>query len=302
MFKGSITALITPFKSGEIDWQAFEKLVEWQISSGTDGLVPCGTTGESPTLSHDEHHQVVARCIAITAGRVPVIAGTGSNSTREAIDLTAHAQKDGADAALVVTPYYNKPSQEGLYQHYKTLHDATKIPIVIYNIPGRSVIDMSIDTMCRLAELPRIVGVKDATGDLARPLNLKNRLGDGFCQLSGNDDTATGFLAQGGHGCISVTSNVAPELCAKMHDAWAAGDLKTMAEMRDLLAPLHKALFCETSPAPVKYAASRLGYGSDEVRLPLVPASAAARTAVDEALSFARLISGAGAATLRAHG
>lgn len=302
MFKGSITALITPFKSGEIDWQAFEKLVEWQISSGTDGLVPCGTTGESPTLSHDEHHQVVARCIAITAGRVPVIAGTGSNSTREATDLTVHAQKDGADAALVVTPYYNKPSQEGLYQHYKALHDATKIPIVIYNIPGRSVIDMSIDTMCRLAELPRIVGVKDATGDLARPLNLKNRLGNDFCQLSGNDDTATGFLAQGGHGCISVTSNVAPGECAKMHDAWAAGDLKTMAEMRDLLAPLHKALFCETSPAPVKYAALRLGYGSDEVRLPLVPASTAARAAVDEALAFARLISGAGTATLRAHG
>lgn len=290
MFKGSITALITPFSSGEIDWNAFEKLVEWQIASGTDGLVPCGTTGESPTLSHDEHRQVVERCIQITAGRVPVIAGSGSNSTREAIDLTLHAQKSGATAALVVTPYYNKPSQEGLYQHYKALHDATNIPIIIYNIPGRSVIDMSIDTMCRLAELPRIIGVKDATGDLARPLNLKNRLGDSFCQLSGNDDTATAFLAQGGHGCISVTSNVAPALCAQMQDAWQAGDLASMVSARDLLAPLHKALFCETSPAPVKYAAAKLGYGSDEVRLPLVAASKAARDAVDDAMMFAGLL------------
>lgn len=294
MFKGSITALITPFKNSEIDWSAFEKLVEWQIECGTDGLVPCGTTGESPTLSHDEHHQVVERCIKIVNGRIPVIAGAGSNSTREAIALTQHAQKAGANGALIVTPYYNKPSQEGLYQHYKAIHDATNIPIVIYNIPGRSVIDMSMDTMCRLAELPRIVGVKDATGDLGRPLLMKNRLGDSFCQLSGNDDTATGFLAQGGHGCISVTSNIAPSLCAKMQDAWAAGDLKTMAECRDTLAPVHKALFCETSPAPVKYAASRLGFGSDEVRLPLVPASKAAREAVDQALEFARLLKSSG--------
>lgn len=302
MFTGSITALITPFKNGEIDWKAYENLIEWQIENGTDGLVPCGTTGESPTLSHDEHHAVVERCIKVTNGRVPVIAGTGSNSTREAVSLTIEAQKAGATAALVVTPYYNKPSQEGLYQHYKTLHDSTNIPIIIYNIPGRSVIDMSIDTMSRLAELPRIVGVKDATGDLARPLNLKNRLGDDFCQLSGNDDTAAAFLAQGGHGCISVTSNVAPALCAKMHDAWQAGNMKAMAEARDLLAPLHKALFCETSPAPVKYAASVLGFGSDEVRLPLVPASKAARAAVDEAMAFARLLSGDANATLRAHG
>ena len=302
MFTGSITALITPFRNGEIDWKAYENLIEWQIENGTDGLVPCGTTGESPTLSHDEHHAVVERCIKVAAGRVPVIAGTGSNSTREAVSLTIEAQKAGATAALVVTPYYNKPSQEGLYQHYKTLHDSTNIPIIIYNIPGRSVIDMSMDTMCRLAELPRIVGVKDATGDLARPLNLKNRLGDDFCQLSGNDDTATAFLAQGGHGCISVTSNVAPALCAKMHDAWQAGDLKQMVEARDLLAPLHKALFCETSPAPVKYAAAALGFGTDEVRLPLVPATKAARSAVDEALAFARLLSSGANATLRAHG
>ncbi|PZQ48442.1 MAG: 4-hydroxy-tetrahydrodipicolinate synthase [Micavibrio aeruginosavorus] len=302
MFKGSITALITPFKNGEIDWNAFEKLVEWQIESGTHGLVPVGTTGESPTLSHDEHHQVVQRCIAIAKGRIPVIAGTGSNSTREAISLTEHAQKDGADAALVVTPYYNKPSQDGLHAHFKAIHDATDIPIIIYNIPGRSVIDMSNDTMCKLAELPRIVGVKDATGDLARPLNIKNRLGDSFCQLSGNDDTVTGFLAQGGHGCISVTSNIAPAQCAKLHNAWQAGDLKTMCEMRDLLAPVHKALFCEVSPPPVKYAASLLGLGTDEVRLPLVPASKTARVAVDEAMALAGLISGAPASTLRAHG
>lgn len=302
MFKGSITALITPFKGGEIDWNAFEKLIEWQIEQGTDGVVPCGTTGESPTLSHAEHHQVVERCIKIVAGRIPVIAGTGSNSTREAIELTAEAKKAGATAALVVTPYYNKPSQEGLYQHYKTLHDAVDIPIVIYNIPGRSVIDMSIDTMCKLAELPRIVGVKDATGDLARPLNMRSRLGDDFCQLSGNDDQTMAFLAQGGHGCISVTSNIAPALCAQVQKAWNAGDLKTMAKCRDALAPVHKALFCETSPAPVKYAASLLGLCTDEVRLPLVPASTAARTAVDSAMQSAGLLSGASSGTLRAHG
>jgi len=302
MFTGSITALITPFKNGEIDWKAFEKLVEWQIESGTDGLVPCGTTGESPTLSHEEHHQVVERCIAITAGRVPVIAGSGSNSTREAISLTTHAQKSGATAALVVTPYYNKPSQDGLFAHYKALHDATNIPIIIYNIPGRSVIDMNVDTMSKLGELPRIVGVKDATGDLGRPLLMRNRLGEKFCQLSGNDDTATAFLAQGGHGCISVTSNIAPALCAQMHDAWQAGDLKKMAAARDALAPLHKALFAETSPAPVKYGASKLGIGSDEVRLPLVPATAAGRKMVDEAMEFAGLLSASQTATLRAHG
>ncbi len=303
MFKGSITALITPFSGGEIDWKSFEKLVEWQIECGTDGLVPVGTTGESPTLSHDEHHAVVKRCIEITNGRIPVIAGAGSNSTREAIALTAQAQKDGADAVLIVTPYYNKPSQEGLYQHYKAIHESSTLPIIIYNIPGRSVIDMSIDTMCRLAEeFPRIVGVKEASPDLGRPILIRNRLGDKFCQLSGNDDTATAFLAQGGHGCISVTSNIAPALCAKMQDAWATGDLKAMAEARDLLTPVHKALFCETSPAPVKYAASRLGFGSDEVRLPLVKASKEARTQVDAALEFAGLLSGAPAATLRAHG
>lgn len=292
MFKGSITALITPFQGGEIDWEAFEKHVEWQIASGTHGLVPCGTTGESPTLSHEEHRAIVERCIRIVSGRIPVIAGTGSNSTREATDLTRHAQKAGASAALVVTPYYNKPSQEGLYQHFNALHDATDIPIIIYNIPGRSVIDVSIDTMCRLAELPRIIGVKDATADLARPLNLRHRLGDSFCQLSGEDATAAAFLAQGGHGCISVTSNVAPALCAQMHNAWQKGDIKTVMAVNDKLAPLHKALFCETSPAPAKYGTSILGFGTDEVRLPLVHASTAARAAMDEAIAFAGLKSG----------
>ena len=290
MFKGSITALITPFLNGDVDFKAFEKLVEWQIECGTHGVVPCGTTGESPTLSHEEHHAVIERCIKIVNGRIPVIAGTGSNSTREAISLTTHAQKAGANAALVVTPYYNKPSQDGLYQHYKALHDATDIPIIIYNIPGRSVVDMSVDTMCKLAELPRIVGVKDATGDLARPLAIRNRLGDSFCQLSGNDDTVTAFLAQGGHGCISVTSNIAPSLCAQIHNAWQKGDLAAMAKARDLLAPLHKSLFMEPSPAPVKYGASLLGFGTDNVRLPLVCATAAAQKAVEDAMRFAGIL------------
>lgn len=303
MFTGSITALITPFQNGEIDWKSFEKHVEWQIASGTNGVVPVGTTGESPVLSHDEHHAVVKRCIEIVAGRIPVIAGSGSNSTREAIALTQQAQKDGADAALIVAPYYNKPTQDGLYQHYKTIHDATDIPIVLYNVPGRTVVEIAVDTICRLAETcPRIIGVKDATSNLERQPQIKNRMGDEFCQLSGEDGTALAFLAMGGHGCISVTSNIAPELCAKQQAAWRAGDLKTMADIRDRLAPLHRALFCETSPAPVKYAASRLGFGSDEVRSPLLPASKEARAQVDAALEFAGLLSGAGKPTLRAHG
>jgi len=288
MFKGSITALITPFRDGEIDWKAFDNFVEWQIDQGSHGLVPCGTTGESPTLSHEEHKKIVKRCVDITNKRIPVIAGSGSNSTKEALELTQEAKDDGADAALIVTPYYNKPSQEGLYEHYKMLADIG-LPIIIYNIPGRSVIDMSLETMTRLAELPTIVGVKDATADLARPLNLRHLVGADFCQLSGEDATATAFLAQGGHGCISVTSNIAPALCAQMHEAWQAGDIKTMESCRDALAPIHSALFCETSPAPVKYAASQLGLCSDEVRLPLVKASNNARACVDQAMDFAGL-------------
>ncbi|MEM6811480.1 MAG: 4-hydroxy-tetrahydrodipicolinate synthase [Pseudomonadota bacterium] len=290
MFKGSITALITPFDStGEIDFIAFEKFIEWQIEQGTNGVVPCGTTGESPTLSHQEHKQLVKRCIDIVNKRIPVIAGTGSNNTTEALEFTREAKEDGADAALVVTPYYNKPTQEGLYAHFKKLHDEVDIPIIIYNIPGRSIVDISVETMARLAELPNIIGVKDATADLARPLAIRHAIGEDFCQLSGEDATATAYLAQGGHGCISVTSNVAPGLCAKQHEAWQNGDIQTMEECRDKLAPLHEALFVESSPAPVKYAASALGLCSDNIRLPLVNASDACKEIVDHALEFAGL-------------
>lgn len=289
MFKGSITALITPFKDGEIDWPAFENLVEWQIEQGTHGLVPCGTTGESPTLTHEEHNAIVKRCVDVVKGRIPVIAGTGSNATREAIDLTRAAEKDGADAALIVTPYYNKPTQEGMIAHYTAIHEAARLPIIIYNIPGRCVVDMSVETMARLAELPRIVGVKDATGDLARPLETARKCGPDFCQLSGDDITAGALLAQGGHGVISVVSNVAPAASAAMQNAWAEGDRERFAEIRDRLAPLAKNLFAESNPAPVKYAAKVLGLCSDEVRLPLLPASERARALVDAALAHAGL-------------
>lgn len=289
MFKGSIPALITPFKNGEIDWPAFDKFVEWHVDQGSHGVVPSGTTGESPTLSHDEHMQLVKRCVEIVGGRIPVIAGTGSNSTKEALELTEHAKEAGADAALIVTPYYNKPTQDGLYAHFKMLADNVDIPILIYNIPGRSIIDMSIQTMARLAKLPNIVGVKDATNDLARPVETRLTIGESFCQLSGEDATVGGFLAQGGHGCISVVANIAPALSAQMHEAWQNNDMKTFARIRDQLAPLSKGLFCESSPAPVKYAASVLGLCGEEVRLPLVKASDHARGIVDEALSFAGL-------------
>lgn len=289
MFHGSITALITPFRNGALDMDAFERLVEGQIEQGSHGLVPCGTTGESPTLTKEEHDLIVERTVALVKGRIPVIAGTGTNSTASTIESTLHAQHAGADAALIVTPYYNKPTQDGLYAHYKAIHDATDIPIIIYNIPPRCIIDMSVDTMSRLAELPRIVGVKDATADLARPTLLRNRVGPDFCQLSGEDGTALAFLAAGGHGCISVVSNIAPALCARMQNAWRAGNIKEAETIRDRLAPLNKALFCETSPAPVKYAASRLGICTDEVRLPMLPATAAARATVDKALDFAAL-------------
>lgn len=302
MFRGSITALITPFKNGEIDWKAFDNLVEWQIENGTHGLVPCGTTGESPTLSHDEHNRVVARCIAVTKGRVPVIAGTGSNSTAEAIEMTASAKQAGADAALIVTPYYNKPTQEGLYAHYHTIAGAVEIPIIIYNIPGRSIVDMNVETMGRLARIPHIIGVKDATADMARIKKQAAACGEDFCQLSGEDATVVDFLEQGGVGCISVTSNIAPRLCADLHEAWMRGERETAKKINDSLMPLHKALFCETSPQPVKYAASLLGLCTDEVRLPLVRASEAARKAVDAAMAQVGLVSGEKGATLRAHG
>lgn len=287
MFKGSFVALITPFKKGKIDERAFQRFVDWQIREGTHGLVPVGTTGESPTLNHEEHKRVVELCIEATADRVPVIAGTGSNSTDEAIELTLHAQEAGADAALVVTPYYNKPTQAGLIAHYKAIHDATDIPIIIYNIPGRSVIDMTVETMAALAKMPRIAGVKDATADLARPLRLRQLLGNkknSFAQLSGEDATAVAFNANGGIGCISVTANIAPRLCAQMHEASLAGDYKTALAIQEKLMPLHHAMFIETSPAPVKFAAGLLGFGDGSVRLPLVSASEAAKKMMRDAM------------------
>jgi 4-hydroxy-tetrahydrodipicolinate synthase len=285
MFKGSITALITPFRDGKVDADAFQKLVEWQIDQGTHGLVPCGTTGESPTLTHDEHKHVVELCIEAAAGRVPVIAGTGSNATAEAVDLTKHAKRAGADGALVVTPYYNKPTQEGLYLHFKAINDAADIPIVIYNIPGRSVIDMTVDTMARLFKLANIVGVKDATANMARASQQREALGSDFIQLSGEDATALGFMAHGGHGCISVTANVTPALCAEFQLACLAGNFKQALKIQDRLMPLHDALFVESNPGPVKYAASRLGLCSGETRLPLAPIAPGSRKRVDDALA-----------------
>lgn len=290
MFKGSITALITPFSSGTVDVKAYQDLVAWQIAEGTNAVVPCGTTGESPTLSHDEHHRVVEACIEVAAGKVPVIAGTGSNSTDEAIDLTRHAEKAGADAALVVTPYYNKPTQEGLYRHYKAIHDAAEIPIIIYNIPGRSVIDMSVNTMARLNELPRIAGVKDATSDLNRPILTHNACGPDFCQLSGEDGTAIPFLAAGGVGCISVTANIAPRMCSDMQRAWREGDMATAMDLQFKLAPVHTAMFCESNPGPVKYAASLLGKCGPDVRAPLCNISDASKRKVEEALKGAGIL------------
>ncbi len=269
---------------------AFVRFVEWQIKEGIHGVVVNGTTGEAPTLSEAEQDALLAEALKVAAGRVPVIAGTGGNDTAHVIARTKAAQAAGAQAALIVCPYYNKPTQEGLYQHYKAVHDATALPIIIYNIPGRSGVDMSVETMARLAQLPRIVGVKDATADLARPLKTRTLIGPDFIQFSGEDATMAAFFAQGGHGVISVTSNVAPKLCVELYNAWQAGDLATMAVKRDALMPLHSALFCETSPAPVKYAASLLGFGSADVRLPLVSASAGARTQVEAALKQCGLL------------
>lgn len=292
LFKGSFTALVTPFRNGALDEEGFRAHVQWQIDNGTHGLVPVGTTGESPTLSHDEHKQVVAWCVAEAKGRVPVIAGAGSNNTAEAIDLCRHAEKAGADALLVVTPYYNKPTQEGLFQHFKAVNDAVGIPIIIYNIPGRSVIDMSVDTMKRLYELPNITGVKDATANVARASLQRQAMGPDFNQLSGEDATALGFMAHGGHGCISVTSNVAPKLCADFQNACLSGDYATALALQDRLMPLHTDLFLETNPSPAKYALSLLGRMSDEVRLPLVPVAEGTKKAVRAALAHAGLLKG----------
>jgi 4-hydroxy-tetrahydrodipicolinate synthase len=289
-FTGSYTALVTPFRQGAVDERALQELVAWQIAEGTEGLVPCGTTGESPTLSHAEHKRVVDLTIEVAKGKAVVMAGAGSNSTAEAIDFTQHAQNAGADAVLIVCPYYNRPTQEGLFQHYKAIHDTSDIPIVIYNIPGRASVDMSIETMARLAKLPRIVGVKDASGDLARPLRTRLAIGPAFSQLSGDDITTVAFLAQGGDGCVSVTSNIAPRLCADLHKAWRARDFAAVQQLNERLAPVHDAMFCESSPAPVKYAASLMGKCLPEIRGPLVEASPAARERVALALRQAGLI------------
>ncbi len=289
-FKGSITALVTPFRDGRLDEDRFRALVDWQIAGGTHGLVPAGTTGESPTLSHEEHRQVIAACIAEAKGRVPVIAGTGSNNTHEAIELSRFAERARADGLLVVTPYYNKPSQEGLYRHFKAINDAVGIPIIIYNIPPRSVVDMSIDTMKRLYELKNIAGVKDATGNIARTALQRHALGPDFIQLSGEDMTALAVMAHGGHGCISVTSNVAPRQCAQMQEACLAGDFASALKMQDLLAPLHAAMFVDPNPAGPKYGLSVLGKIANEIRLPMLTASEAAQAAIRAAMTHAGLL------------
>lgn len=291
MFKGSITALITPFKNGAVDEDRLQSYVEWQIEEGTNGLVPVGTTGESPTLSHEEHKRVVELCVEVANKRVPVIAGAGSNSTDEALELARHAEAAGADGVLIVTPYYNKPTQDGLIGHYKAIAEAVDLPIIIYNIPPRSVVDMSVETMARLAEdCPNIVGVKDATNDLARPGLQRMACGKDFIQLSGEDPTAIGYNAQGGVGCISVTANAAPRMCAEMQAACLNNDFDTALSYQDRLMPLHRALFLESNPAPVKYAVSLLGRCEPNVRLPLVETGDATRTAVREAMVHAGLL------------
>jgi 4-hydroxy-tetrahydrodipicolinate synthase len=287
-FKGSIVALVTPFKKGKVDFETFQQLVEWHIASGTHGLVPCGTTGETPTLTTEEHKSLIKACIEAANGKVPVIAGAGSNATEKAVDLARFADKNGADGILVVTPYYNKPTQEGMYQHFKAVNDAVGIPIILYNVPGRTGVEISVEAVIRCAALKNIKGIKDASVDLGRPLQLRVALGDGFTQLSGEDATVAAYLAQGGHGCISVTANVAPRLCADLHNAWQKKDWKNFERARDALLPLHKALFVETSPSPAKYCLTRLGkIGSEELRLPLVPVTAPTRQKLDEAMEFA---------------
>jgi len=286
-FRGSLTALLTPFRNdGTVDIAALGRFIDWQIDQGTAGLIPAGTTGESPTLTHDEHALVVAHTVKVSGGRVPVMAGAGSNSTHEAIGMARHAKAVGADALLVVAPYYNKPTQEGLYQHFMLVADATDLPLYVYNVPGRSVVEVLPETMARLAQHPNIVGTKDATANLSRPLQLRALLGDApFTLLTGDDGTAVSFLAAGGTGCISVTANIAPRLCADMHEAWQSGDVARAMEIQQRLTPLHDAMFCESNPGPVKYAASRLGLCTPTLRLPLCEPSAASCALIDEALS-----------------
>jgi 4-hydroxy-tetrahydrodipicolinate synthase len=269
MFRGSIPAVITPFIDDEVDYDSLAKVLNFLIDNGSHGLVPCGTTGESPTLSHEEHKKIIEETIRVADKRVPVIAGTGSNNTLEAVEYTEHAEKSGADAALIVTPYYNKPTQSGLYEHFKTIADKTNIPIIIYNIPGRSIVDMTIETMIELSKINKIIGVKDATNDLFRPLLTRKKMQNDFCYLSGEDGTSLAYLAQGGHGCISVTANVAPKLCSEMHTAWQDGNISKAQEINLKLSSLHNSLFVESSPGPVKYAASLLGLCNKNTRLPL---------------------------------
>ena len=284
MFQGSIPALITPFKNGNIDYESFYKIIEWSLSEGSHGFVPCGTTGESPTLSHQEHIKVVDECVRIVDKRVPVIAGTGSNNTVEAIEFTNHAEKSGADAALVVTPYYNKPTQEGLQAHFKKIAESTSLPIIIYNIPARSIVDMTIDTMSVLSNISNIVGVKDATNDLFRPLLTQTKIQKDFCYLSGEDGTALAYLAQGGQGCISVTANIAPKLCSDMQNLWRERKINLAQDINIKLSKIHHVLFVESSPGPVKYAAELLNLCSAETRLPLVSIKDSTKALVKECL------------------
>ena len=291
VFSGSCTALVTPFKNGQIDKDAFCKLVDWQIGNGTAALIPVGTTGESPTLSHEEHDLVVELCIKQAAGRVPVIAGSGSNSTAEAVRLAKHGAAAGADAVLIVSPYYNKPTQEGLYQHFSAVANAVSVPVIVYDIPGRSIVKVDDATMARLAaDHANITGIKDATADVGRPTRLRNLLGADFAQLSGEDATALPYLAAGGHGCISVTANIAPKLLSEMHVAWAAGDIATAQSINERLMPLHDSMFCEASPGPVKYAAELLGICSAETRLPLCEIATESKVLVKTALRSAGLL------------
>lgn len=289
-FSGAFTALITPFKDGVVDEDAFVKLVEWQIEQGIHGLVPVGTTGESPTLSHEEHDRVIELCVKTAAGRVPVIAGAGSNSTQEAVRLAKHAEEVGADGVLIVSPYYNKPTQAGLFAHFNAVAEAVSVPVIVYDIPGRSIVRVDDDTMAKLAGIKNIAGVKDATGDAARPTRLLNLIGEEFAQLSGEDATCLPYLAAGGHGCISVVSNIAPALCAQMHEAFAKGDIERAMKINRQIMPLHDGMFTEASPGPVKYAASLLGICGADTRLPLVEISQSSKKVVEDALKASSLL------------
>ena len=290
MFFGSIPAVITPFNNNKVDYESYVTVLEHLIKNNSDGLVPCGTTGESPTLSHEEHKKIIEESIRVADKRVPIIAGTGSNNTLEAIEFTKHAEQSGANGALIVTPYYNKPTQSGLYEHFKSIADETTLPIIIYNIPGRSIVDMSISTMVELSKIKNIIGVKDATNDLFRPLLTRKKMNDDFCYLSGEDGTALAYLVQGGHGCISVTANIAPRLCSDMHKSWRDGNIKRAQEINLQLSSLNNALFLESSPGPVKYAASLLGLCLEDTRLPLVKISEETKNEVKTCLKENNLI------------